>query len=55
VSYGHGGGSGCYLWIDPRLRVSVVFLSNRHYFGDPDDFMPRLDQTLNVVLSAVSS
>ncbi|MCC6943223.1 MAG: beta-lactamase family protein [Thermomicrobiales bacterium] len=53
-SYGHGGASGCYLWIDPRYRVSVVFVSNRHYNGDPDDFLTRLDRAMNVVLAAAT-
>ncbi|MGE3797308.1 MAG: serine hydrolase domain-containing protein [Thermomicrobiales bacterium] len=53
-SYGHGGATGCYLWIDPARRATIAFVSNKHYRSDPDDLMPRLDQVLNVVLGELS-
>lgn len=53
-SYGHGGATGCYLWIDPLYEVTVAFVSNRHYRDDPTGFMPRLDQMLNVVLAEIT-
>ncbi len=53
-SYGHGGATGCYLWIDPLYEVTIAFVSNRHYRADPADFMPRLDQMLNVVLAEIT-
>lgn len=28
-SFGHGGGTGCFLWIDPQWELVFVFLSNR--------------------------
>jgi beta-lactamase class C len=53
-SYGHGGATGCYLWIDPRYDLVVAFVSNRHYAGDPERFMPRLDSVMNVVWAAMT-
>src|SRR5215207_5503717 len=37
-SFGHGGASGCILWIDPVYDVVVAFVSNRHARADPDGF-----------------
>ena len=54
ASYGHGGASGCYLWIDPEWRTTVAIVSRTHYNAAPDDFFPRLDQTLNVVMAATT-
>ena len=53
-SYGHGGASGCYLWIDPVWQATVAIVSRTHYNENPDDFFPRLDQTLNVVMTAAT-
>jgi CubicO group peptidase (beta-lactamase class C family) len=53
-SYGHGGGSGCYLWIEPRHRITIAFVSNRHFNADPDDFMPRLEQAVSVTMSCLT-
>jgi beta-lactamase class C len=53
-SYGHGGASGCYLWIDPRHRVTIAFVSNRHYNADEADFMPRLEQAVSVTMACLT-
>ncbi|CAN5757034.1 serine hydrolase domain-containing protein [soil metagenome] len=52
--YGHGGASGCYIWIDPRHRVTIAFVSNRHYNASSTEFMQRLDQALSVTLSSLT-
>ena len=54
ASFGHGGASGCILWIDPVHDAVVAFVSNRHYRADPDDFVPRLVRVVNATLAAVS-
>lgn len=54
VSFGHGGASGCYLWSDPQFGVTIAFVSNRHYTGDPVDFMPRLDQAINMTMACLT-
>jgi CubicO group peptidase (beta-lactamase class C family) len=53
-SYGHGGATGCYLCIDPRHRITIAFVSNRHYHADPDDFMLRLEQAVSVAMSCLT-
>jgi CubicO group peptidase (beta-lactamase class C family) len=50
-SYGHGGATGCNLWIDPRHELVVAFVSNRHYNADPDELFFRLERVVNVVLA----
>lgn len=36
-SVGHLGYSGCSLWIDLAREIAVVLLTNRVYYGEPDD------------------
>jgi CubicO group peptidase (beta-lactamase class C family) len=36
-AYGHTGFTGTSLWIDPRLDLTVILLSNRVYFGRAND------------------
>ncbi len=36
-AYGHTGFTGTSLWIDPRLDLTVVLLTNRVYFGRAND------------------
>jgi CubicO group peptidase (beta-lactamase class C family) len=36
-AYGHTGFTGTSLWIDPRLDLTVVLLTNRVYFGRSND------------------
>ncbi len=52
--YGHGGASGCYLWIDPSHRVTIAFVSNRHYNTNPTEFMHRLEQALSVTFASLT-
>jgi CubicO group peptidase (beta-lactamase class C family) len=54
ASFGHGGASGCILWIDPVRDVVIAFVSNRHARADPEGFMPRLTRVVNATLAAVS-
>jgi CubicO group peptidase (beta-lactamase class C family) len=53
-SYGHGGASGCILWIDPALDLTVAFVSNRHLNLSLDDWIFRIDRVLNVTVAAAS-
>jgi CubicO group peptidase (beta-lactamase class C family) len=53
-SFGHGGASGCILWIDPVYDVVVVFVSNRHARADQDGFILRLTRVVNATLAALS-
>jgi len=36
-AYGHSGFTGTTLWIDPRLDLTVILLTNRVYFGRTND------------------
>ncbi len=36
-AYGHNGFTGTSLWIDPRLDLTVILLTNRVYFGRGND------------------
>jgi CubicO group peptidase (beta-lactamase class C family) len=54
TSFGHGGASGCILWVDPVHEVVVAFVSNRHVRADPDGFMPRLTRVVNATLAALT-
>jgi beta-lactamase class C len=54
ASFGHGGASGCILWIDPVHDVVVAFVSNLHMRTDPDGFMPRLTRVVNATLAALT-
>jgi len=54
ASFGHGGASGCILWIDPVYDVVIAFVSNRHARADPDGFILRLTRVVNTTLAAVS-
>jgi CubicO group peptidase (beta-lactamase class C family) len=53
-SFGHGGASGCMLWIDPSLDLTIAFASNLHLnLGEPA-WIHRLDRVLNVVMAELS-
>jgi beta-lactamase class C len=54
ASFGHGGASGCILWIDPVYDAVVAFVSNLHFRADPDSFVPRLTRVVNATLAALS-
>jgi CubicO group peptidase (beta-lactamase class C family) len=53
-SYGHGGATGCLLWIDPAWDAVVAFVSNRHFNADPDGFNQRLERVLNAALASLT-
>jgi CubicO group peptidase (beta-lactamase class C family) len=53
-SFGHGGATGCVLWIDPVQDVVIAFVSNRHYGADPDRFMPRIHRVVNAVTASLA-
>ena len=52
-SFGHGGASGCLLWIDPTCDAVIAFVSNRHYNLDQDRWIARVERVVNVVLAAL--
>jgi beta-lactamase class C len=54
ASFGHWGGSGCILWIDPVHDAVVAFVSNLHVRADPDEFVPRLTRVVNATLAALT-
>jgi CubicO group peptidase (beta-lactamase class C family) len=52
-AYGHTGFTGTSLWIDPRLDLTVVLLTNRVYFGrGNDDAMYRFRIAVHEAISA---
>jgi len=52
-AYGHTGFTGTSLWIDPRLDLTVVLLTNRVYFGRAnDDAIYRLRIAVHEAVSA---
>jgi CubicO group peptidase (beta-lactamase class C family) len=54
ASFGHGGATGCLLWIDPAHESIVAFVSNRHYRADPDGFELRLERIVNTTLACLT-
>jgi CubicO group peptidase (beta-lactamase class C family) len=53
-SFGHGGATGCVLWIDPVLDMVVAFVSNRHYSTGPEAFTGRLNRVVNVAAASLT-
>lgn len=53
-SYGHGGASGCHLWVDPAEDVVIAFVSNRHLNADPDEFFARIDRVHSAVMAGLT-
>jgi len=53
-SFGHGGATGCLLWIDPVLDLVIAFVSNRHASASPDAFMPRLNRVVNTTTASLT-
>jgi CubicO group peptidase (beta-lactamase class C family) len=52
-TYGHTGFTGTSVWIDPRLDLTVILLTNRVYFGRAnDDEMYRFRIAVHEALSA---
>lgn len=53
-SFGHGGASGCTLWIDPVEDVVVAYVSNSHASKGRPPFTERLVRTVNGVMAALT-
>jgi CubicO group peptidase (beta-lactamase class C family) len=53
-TFGHDGGSGCTLWVDPVHEVAAAYVSNRHYLPDPPWFFRRLLAVGNTILAATT-
>lgn len=53
-SYGHQGGTGCVGWIDPVYGVTVAFVSNSHGNRGRDEWRDRVEEAVNVSLSAAA-
>jgi CubicO group peptidase (beta-lactamase class C family) len=52
-SYGHGGASGCYLWIDPVSEVVFAYASNKHGNTGRIPFTRRMVAATNVTMAAL--
>jgi beta-lactamase class C len=52
-SYGHGGASGCYLWIDPASEIVFAYASNKHGNTGRIPFTRRMVAATNVTLAAL--
>lgn len=52
-SYGHGGASGCYLWIDPLAGVTFAYVSNKHGNTGRIPFTRRMVAATNVTMAAL--
>jgi serine-type D-Ala-D-Ala carboxypeptidase len=55
ASFGHGGASGCTLWVDPVAEVVVAYVSNSHASKGRPPFTERLVRTVNGVMAAVTA
>jgi CubicO group peptidase (beta-lactamase class C family) len=53
-SYGHGGASGCTLWIDPFDEIVVAYVSNKHALTGRPPFARRLVTVVNMVVAALT-
>lgn len=54
-SFGHGGASGCTLWIDPVEDIVVAYVSNSHASKGRPPFTERLVRTVNGVMAALTT
>ena len=54
-SFGHGGASGCTLWIDPADDIVVAYVSNSHASKGRPPFTERLVRTVNGVMAALTT
>jgi CubicO group peptidase (beta-lactamase class C family) len=54
-SYGHGGASGCYLWVDPIAGVTFAYTSNKHGNLGRIPFTRRMVAAANATMAALSS
>ncbi|MEZ4520108.1 MAG: serine hydrolase domain-containing protein [Thermomicrobiales bacterium] len=53
-SYGHGGASGCTIWIDPENDIVVGYVSNKHALTGRPPFTRRLVSVVNMVLASLT-
>jgi CubicO group peptidase (beta-lactamase class C family) len=53
-SYGHGGASGCALWIDALDEIVVAYVSNKHALTGRPPFTRRLVTVVNMVIAALT-
>lgn len=53
-SYGHGGASGCTLWIDPVDDIVVAYVSNKHALTGRPPFTKRLVSIVNMAIAALT-
>ena len=53
-SYGHGGASGCTLWINPVDNIVVAYVSNKHALTGRPPFARRLASAVNMVTAALT-
>lgn len=54
-SYGHGGATGCTLWVDPAADAVIAYVSNSHARNGRPRFTERLVRTVNGVLAALTA
>lgn len=53
-SFGHGGASGCALWIDPVEDIAIAYVSNSHASKGRPAFTERASRTVNGVMAALT-
>jgi CubicO group peptidase (beta-lactamase class C family) len=53
-SFGHMGGTGCGGWVSPADAVSVAFVSNRYWSGDPES-RQRREAAINLAIASVTA
>lgn len=54
ASFGHGGASGCALWVDPVEDIAIAFVSNTHASRSRPKFVERVSRTINGVMAALT-
>ena len=52
-SFGHGGASGCALWVDPVEDIAIAYVSNTHASRSRPMFVERVSRTFNGSLAAL--
>lgn len=53
-SFGHGGASGCALWVDPVEDIAIAYVSNTHASRSRPKFVERVSRTINGVMAALT-
>ncbi len=53
-SFGHGGASGCTLWIDPVDDIVIAYVSNKHALTGRSPFTKRLVSVVNMVIATMT-